>query len=602
MDVETLAVSEIAGLVARCPHLKPVISTNDKTVFTDGHIEVYEGPGQTKAEWRGRVTVQVKGRTRRRDNGKLPKHPISQEDLRAYQRESGVLFFYVVVNGKTGKITPYFRLLSPFEIDSILRGVPKSKIQVPVQMGALQTDVGSLERLVTLALTTRAQNPSIGLDPILFEKVESFTLHSATAIKFDEPQVFAPGIRDYALVLNTFDGMSIPMDGELHLLPSNYQEQTLEVATSAGAFEYETVVSRRVSETDVDVRISEGLRLSLHHEDSVVSAGIHLTMERTLSGRLKTLGFFTSLLDTKVLSVGGTAMPIEMTQDGDDDDWIRRHFDYLRWLAELLEHLGVDTSLIEPDKIDGHQYRQLKVLHRAFVKGEEVTEKTANMSRVLQKVGQWHLMFLLTPGSSQDKWVCVDPFSSEPRQHFQWASGEAGQEESMPVTAYDVVEDEYLGTVVNSRLAEIVGAYAAISDFETTFVAANLRVLALICAADECEQREAELLDAAMRLNNWLLAQNGDVSHHQINAWQITARTSGLTPGERASIRELKHELVRSGADNARQAEIACAILLGDTEEVEYLLPKLTDDQLELIKTWPIWKLHEPVPPDAERG
>ena len=600
MDVETLAVTEIAGLVARCPHLKPVISTNDKTVFTDGHIEVYQGLGQTKAEWRGRVPVQVKGRTVRLGKGKLPKHPISRDDLRAYQRESGVLFFYVVVDGKTGKTTPFYRLLSPFAIESILREVPKGKAQVPVQMGALPTDVEALERLVALALMTRAQNPSMGFDPILFEKAESFTLHAATAINFDEPQVLAPGVTDFALVLNTSDGMSIPLNGEFRFLPSSYQEQTLEVATSSGAFKYDTAVSKRVSEADVEVRISEGLELSFHREDGVISAGVHLTLERTLSGRLKTLGFFTSLLDTKVLSIGGNAVPIEITKDG-DDDWIRRHLEYLRWLTELLEHLGVDTTLIEPDQIDEHQYRQLKVLHRAFVKGEEVTDKTASVSRVLQKVGQWHLMFLLTPGSAPDKWVCVDPFSSEQRQQFAWSAGEKGEQETMPVTAYDVVEDEHLGTVVNSRLGDIVGAYEAISDFQTTFTAANYRVLALIRAADECGQRKDELLGAATLLNDWLLAEDVEVTHHQINAWQIIARTSGLTPEQRTKIRELKREVVRGGADNALQAEIACAILLEDTEEVEDLLPQLDDDQLELMKTWPIWKLRpEPKPTDVE--
>jgi len=593
-------VTEIAGLVARCPHLKPVISTNDKTVFTDGHIEVYQGLRQTKGEWRGRVPVQVKGRTGRLDKGKLPKHPISRDDLRAYQRESGVLFFYVVVDGKTGKTTPYYRLLSPFAIESILRNAPKGKTRVPVQMGALPTDAEAFERLVTLALMTRAQNPSMGFDPILFDKAESFTLHAAAAINFDEPQVLAPEVTDFALVLNTSDGMSIPLEGEFHILPSSYQEQTLEVATSSGAFKYDTAVSKRVSEADVEVRISEGIELSFHREDGAISAGVHLTLERTLSGRLKTLGFFTSLLDTKVLSIGGNAVPIEITQDG-DDDWIRRHLEYLRWLTELLEHLGVDTTLIEPDHIDEHQYRQLKVLHRAFVKGEEVTDKTASMSRALQKVGQWHLMFLLTPGSAPDKWRCVDPFSSEQRQQFQWSVGEKGEQETMPVTAYDVIEDEHLGTVVNSRLGDIVGAYETISDFQTTFTTANHRVLAFIRAADECEQRKDELLGAATLLNDWLLAEDVEITHHQINAWQITARTPGLNPEQRTKIRELKREVVRRGADNALQAEIACAILLEDTEEVEGLLPQLDHDQLELMKTWPIWKLRpEPKPTHFE--
>ena len=600
MDIETLAVAEIASLVARCPHLKPVISTNDKTVFTDGHIEVYQGLGQTKAEWRGRVPVQVKGRTGRLGEGKLPKHPISRDDLRAYQRESGVLFFYVVVDGKTRKTTPFYRLLSPFAIESILREVPKDKARVPVQMGPLPTDVEAFERLVALALMTRAQNPSMGFDPILFEKAESFTLHAATAINFDEPQVLAPGVTDFALVLNTSDGMSIPLDGEFHVLPSSYQEQTLEVATGNDAFKYDTAVSKRVSEADVEVRISEGLELSFHREEGVISAGVHLTLERTLSGRLKTLGFFTSLLDTKVLSISGNAVPIEITQDG-DDGWIRRHLEYLYWLTELLEHLGVDTTLIEPDQIDEHQYRQLKVLHRAFVKGEEVTDKTASTSRVLQKIGQWHLMFLLIPGSAPDKWVCVDPFSSDQRRQFRWSAGEQGEQETMSVTAYDVVADEHLGTVVNSRLGDIVGAYEAISDFQTTFTAANHRVLALIRAADECEQRKYELLGAASLLNDWLLAEDVEVTHHQINAWQITARTSGLTPEQRTKIRELKREVVRRGSDNALQAEIACAILLEDIEEVEDLLLQLDDDQLELMKTWPIWKLRpEPEPTAVE--
>lgn len=600
MDVEILAVTEIAGLVARCPRLKPVISTNDKTVFTDGHIEVYRAVDQTKTEWCGRVSVQVKGRTARLGKGKLPTHRISRDDLRAYQRESGVLFFYVIVDRSTGEATPFYRLLSPFVIESILRKAPRGKAQIPVKMRALPTDVEAFERLVALALSTRDQNPSMGFDPILFEKAESFTLHAATAINFDEPQVLAPGITDFALVLNTSDGMSIPLDGEFHLLPSSYQEQTLDVATSSGAFKYDTVVSKRVSEADVEVRISEGLELSFHREDGVISAGVHLTLERSLSGRLKTFGFLTSLLDTKVLSIGGNAVPIEITQDG-DDDWIRWHLEYLRWLTELLEHLGVDTTLIEPDQIDERQYRQLKVLHRAFVGGEEVevTDKTASMSRVLQKVGQWHLMFLLEPGSAPDKWVCVDLFSSEQRHQFQWSPGGKGQQESMPVTAYDIIEDEHLRTVVNSRLGDIVGAYEAISDSQTTFTNANHRVLALIQAADECEMRKGELLGAATLLNDWLLAKDLMVTHHQINAWQITARTSGLTPGQRTEIRELKREVVRRGAENAVQVEIACAILLEDAEEVEDLLSQLEDDQWEWMKTWPIWNLRpEPRPTD----
>lgn len=45
------------------------------------------------------------------------------------------------------------------------------------------------------------------------------------------------------------------------------------------------------------------------------------------------------------------------------------------------------------------------------------------------------------------------------------------------------------------------------------------------------------MLGAATLLNDWLLAEDVEVTHHQINAWQITARTSGLTPEQRTKIR-----------------------------------------------------------------
>lgn len=89
MDVEALAVAKIGGMLARCQHLKAFIPTNDKTPFTDGHIDLYTGLRQSKADWRGRVPIQVKGRTRRSKKTSSPTHPITRTDLRAYQNDAG---------------------------------------------------------------------------------------------------------------------------------------------------------------------------------------------------------------------------------------------------------------------------------------------------------------------------------------------------------------------------------------------------------------------------------------------------------------------------------------------------------------------------------
>lgn len=102
MDVENLAVARIVTMLSRCPHLGPQIAANDKTLFTDGHVEVYDGLAKTKKDWRGRVSVQVKGHSRR---GKLNSFAIPRVDLLAYQKDSGVLYFVVLVD-KAGKTPP----------------------------------------------------------------------------------------------------------------------------------------------------------------------------------------------------------------------------------------------------------------------------------------------------------------------------------------------------------------------------------------------------------------------------------------------------------------------------------------------------------------
>lgn len=50
---------------------------------------------------------------------------------------------------------------------------------------------------------------------------------------------------------------------------------------------------------------------------------------------------------------------------------------------------------------------------------------------------------------------------------------------------------------------------------------------------------------------------------------------------------------MNSGAANAGQLELACAILLGDAEEIEDLTKQLPEERLLQLRGWPIWKLNQ---------
>lgn len=539
MDVEALAVSKITNMIGRCPHLKAFITTNDKTPFTDGYIDLYSGLHQSKKEWSGRVTVQVKGRSGR-SKGPTSTYAIAKRDLLAYQKDSGVLYFVVSFDRKTSKLTPYYALLSPYAIEWMLQGAAKDRGSVSVPLKKLANDPNKIESLVALALKTRDQNVALGFDAVLFERLKSLTVHTASSLKLDAPVTLAPGATDFALVANTHDGLSMPLRGEFRITPHDYIQHQVDIDVRSGSVGYQSAGVRRIDTETVELELSKGLRITLRNSPHGQSSNISLTLENTLHDRLKAIGFFVALIDTRSIEINGTPSPFVITKD-DEDSQLRQHLAALRDLQELFDLLAVDTRLVDLTEITDAQAEQLNLLYRAVVRNEEIADPNWEVSRVLQKVGSWNLMLLIAPGGTPGQWRVVDPFSSETRQQLRWSSDEEGEEEPIPITAFDIVEEEHLTTVINLGLDSIVGAYQALADFPSTFGLANQRVLALISAADACDERQAEFLDGAERLSEWLISEEGG-ANHLINRWQIAARRNALSADQRKQVRELNEK------------------------------------------------------------
>jgi hypothetical protein len=596
VDVESLAVSKITSMISRCPHLKAFITTNDKTPLTDGHIDLYSEVPQSNASWAGRVPVQVKGRAFEGRTKSAPTYWISRTELLAYQKDSGVLFLVVAVHRKRDSCTPYFALLSPFRIAALLGNLDEEASGVTVALTKLNNAPKDIERLVALALKTRKQDVSLGFDPLLWENAESLTLHTAQELDFGAPVSLDSRVNDFALELKTKSGMVIPLDGEFRIVPAVYAPQRTNLKVACGAVSYEDVLVKRLDADTFEMVLSAGLRLVVKVTPEGEHLGAQLTLERGLPGRLKAMEFFAGLRDAQSVEIGGRSFSFRMPKGG-DDEWFRSHLTAVRELTELLEHVGVDCRLIDLDEVDDRQARQLRVLYRAFVTGEEIYDTGLSVSRVIQRVGPWDLMFLITNGAGEGWWKFVDPFSVEVRRQFLWSAED--DQELIPATAYDLVEPGRVDRVINLRLHSIVGAYEAIADSPRTYELANQQVLALISAADLRDERRREFLDAADSLNAWLLSQQGELTQHLLNHWQIRWRRGALSIEDRSRIRQLKRQIVGGRIDGGAGYELACALLLGQHEEAEELFARLSDVERERFKGWPIWRLRD-VPPPIE--
>lgn|GEM_PF-1030117 len=592
MNVELQAVYQIGDLVSKCPHLEPVIGSNDKTLLTDGHIDVHSSEVHSKATFDGRVNVQVKGR---KITGST-KHPrtfqISRTDLIGYLKNHGVLYFVVFVNPRTQKKIPTYALLSPFKIQHLLNSMGNQK-QIGVRLRPMPSDPLAIEGIVKLALQSIDEKPSMKIDSKQLQDLTSITLYTDGTLDLDAPVRLTHADHDYTLVFETSGGMVLAVDEEFVITPAEYVGEMLTQTVSCGNFIFHNPTRRRVDRDTVELELSKGLKIKKYGTGQSATGSISLTMRETLRERYNDLGFYLTCADTLAFSIDGAENSVEVTLN-DDQEELRGHFAYLTTLMSLCDRLGVDSSLVELGPLEGKRGDQLVGLHGVMFEGEEIAiQHDEPAGRILQPMGRWSLQLLVTRDSASGKWLCHDLFHPQLAQQFIASrEDEAGELQIDRVTPYEILEAEHLPYTLNLHLENLVNAYDGILEYTNAADYANLTVLKLISAADAVEVRRSEFLEAAGRLNNWLLSKQGNLPIHQINHWQIIARTVQLSETQRLEVRSLKGQASRQEIDNPIAVETACAILLGDKEEVAYYLSRLDEIQQIDFQSWPIWKLH----------
>ncbi|WP_179012511.1 hypothetical protein [Paenarthrobacter ureafaciens] len=592
MNVEQLAVTQIVQMVSICSHLESYIDSNDKTLLTDGHIDVHSSEEQhSKKNFDGRVTVQVKGRTLA-DGSKPPRmFSISRTDLNGYLKTQGVLYFVVFVNPKTGKSVPTYALLNPFKIQHLIRTMG-SRDRVGVRIRNFPSEPSRIEDIVKLALQSTGENPGMGVDLGQLKDLSRITLYTDGSLNLDAPVRLSRDDYDFTLVFETAGGMSVSLDEELIITPPDYVGQETKLAVGTGDFAFHNPIKRRVDKDTIELELSSGLKFQVSEAGHVPTGVVSLSMRKTLRERFNDVGFYLTCIDTQVLRIDGVENRVEIAS-GDGQQDLREHFDYLTTLISLCDHLGVDSSLVELEPLEGTRGQQLIGLHGLMIEGNEISTAHHETGRILQPMGAWSLQLLVAQDSDGGKWICHDFFHPELGQQFimSWED-ESGERQINRVTPYEVIERQHLPFTLNLHLDNLVNAYENIYEYPDAPDHANATVLNLIRAADTVPVRKSEFLHAAFSLNSWLLSRQGRLPQHLINDWQIAARNGPLTQEQRLAVRSLKGQSSRQELEDPVFVEVACAILLGDEEETAYCLTRLDETQLAALQDWPIWDLH----------
>lgn len=594
MNIEQKAVGKVNDAILDCDHLEPYIASIDRVPLTDGHIDIHSSEEHTKTTFIGRVSVQVKGKTVKNLDLYNKTFPVERADLEGYHKDGGVLYFVVFmgVRGQSPKV--HYKVLTPYGIDELLRSMKPGQKTKTITLRKLPADPDRIEKILNVALRAKREVPGSQLDAGLLERITELKLHTDGNIPFDEPVTLDRANQDFTLEFRTAGGMTGNLDGQFELVPEPYIKRQVNVPVTCGDYTFETPSRRRVSKELTELELSPGLKLTVPETGEREAVGsVSFTTQRYLENRYKDLGFFMECTSGREILFGETPTKIQINQPLDDQAELESHFRFLTELRELIIGIHGNPELIDLDALDQRRTQQLERLKPMIMEGLEEKQDFDRPMRLRQPVGEWNIELIFLEGKEQGEWRCVDLFSKELHPCFFKHDLEAPEDEpvAVRVTPYDILDTEELGKCLNLNLELIVGAYDPFAIYPESRSEANLTVLKLIHAADKYECRKSEFLDAATRLNEWLIENEGEEPLHLINQLQLKYRILDLDEEDRKKLRAIKREASRKTMSPTSTIEVACAILMQDFDEVLECFELLNDEAQESMKTWPIWNL-----------
>lgn len=596
-DVEDLAVNAVKELIAYCPRLDAEINDNDKTPITDGHIDLYEGPGRSKNDLIGRVAVQVKGRTHH--NKKIFKKsstsfPVALADLKFLRDNRGGIYFYVAVHPESRQRRVFSATLNPFKLDRLIKGMKPGQQGTNIVLHELSEDINRIERIVEFAWNTSNQDVRLGSNGRLLDENSKFTIYSSNGIDLSRPATLELTKTDFAVVVHTSDGLNIPVDVDLEIYPAGYLEHEAHIQVSCGEVNFSKVRARQLDEHSIEMSLAPTLRLTLYGAEHRLSISVDLSQESSVPEQLHVLDFFIAASGGAAISIGEQSHNPDSPPDGPSPDLLKRRAQVAE-LGELLDRLDIDQTLIDVSQIDDAQQKMLSLMHRALVRGEDLHASDGAAGRFDVAIGQSRATLMAVPASTDGFWRFFDIFDAANRSMFRlYTMVEDGEPKEILGTAYEGLQPEELATTLNLRLETIAQAYEAVEDRDVARGLANPKILQLIHAADNPStiQRD-KLLTAAQNLNEWLISQQGPDPIHLINRWQVMRRQGTLSDSDHDEIRGVRRAALKSNAENADLIDACCAILLGDEPDVRHSVAELTREARTNLETWPIWRLTE---------
>lgn len=575
--IEQAAVNCITDAFFKSKRLTPYIPTNDKEPVWDGHIYIKHGNNGYS-----RIPTQVKGKSVK----KLPKKTtfsVKIVNLENYKRDGGVVYFVVFIT--ESKRFPYFKFLAPIDIKRIIKNA-KGKSETAITLVPLGTVEGDLEnQFIQFYYDCKKQTSTASSEILSMEDALqkgypiSYQVHGID----DEMEAFRYATSHFTYLYANIENSGVktlyPIGDQpykLFFLPYIKKDVTCEGKKFFSEFQDGRNGERR------EIYIDDFLRMVRIKEQDKGKLEINLC-QTNLERFFNQLSFVYAVSQAGNFWIGDEQVKIDKIDKSELTD-IESQYKFWEKVIATLQLLNVDISKIDISSFNDKDFRDLDMLRRAILDGEEIGQSKDVSGVTTVQIGPYRILVLVEKQKS-GKYKITDFFKIREGKVFAVDKGDGHKS---IVSFYSaVLQRDDLTTLINIDYDNFIKAYEDAARFNRVISEqSNQDVLCLINAYDKAEKKDERLLEYALKLTDWIsnLPETDEVSFvYRLNKMQILKRMGAITEQERSELIDISESNIPAFG------KWAANLLLEDYERANLFWEKMSEEERKIYKHYPIF-------------
>lgn len=579
-NIEKRAVNAVEDYFAKIERIDSTISRGDKEPSWDGFLYLYLDDSMKKEMLIGRIPVQVKGK-----QGEFVEslsYPVKTSDLWNYIREGGCVYFVVLINDQQ-ECKIFYRMLTPIELQNILKGKEQNK-SINVKMKPLEGSDDVYHSLVDFYHDMKKQTGSPIKTLSLKELVDGnydtfrFSLSGFDANKESlENFITRKAICLYVKSTDA-NASDIPIrEGRCFLKLI----QNVKQAVSVNGTVFYNSFEKTNEKNKVILGIGHCLKVAFDSQNPIVMT-VNIKLEATgLKSMQQDVLFVLNVLENKSFKIGDS--PVDIPCDNESEKLyalLKGKYVILHKVQLLLEQLHVvkDLDLSTMKKSD---WATLEILTAGILDKKELALNVTESRLYNIKVGNLMLLLLVCQQAS-GKFRIFDYFN--PQTQFKLISPEGFESSKYAVLNVDgyVRYDNIDFSNILPSISALKAKHEYVLDYAKFEV---FNMLKAYCKLDGDKEISVLLLNTSSDVIDWMIEEAKDADEklaYECYAYLVKFLKNSLS---KEDIDTLNGVLYSDKGDDPLKASVA--LLLKNKSAFDVFYSKMTKEEIEDFKESP---------------